>query len=239
MFKHLNKVAAASAAAAIIVFALTGAASAHVSPVEPTAPADGYTTVELQIPHGCEGAATERLEVQLNEQISSVKAEAVPGWTVSYEREPLSEPIELYGEEVTEYVSVVTWTADADPLPDDQYLRFGISMKMPDAPGESLRFPTVQHCVGGGTSSWIEEDPDGEHPAPAVELTATESGHGTDGEAVDDSDTSAAEETTGAPATATTTDSSNGSGTLALVLSVAAVALASAAVVLALRRRTA
>lgn len=235
MYPRFSKMAAASAASGLILFGLSAVATAHVSPVEPTAPADGYTTVELQLPHGCDGAATERLEVQLNEEIRAVKAEAVPGWSVSYERETLTESIELHGQEVTEYVSVVTWTADGDPLPDDQYMRFGISMRAPDAPGETLRFPTVQHCVGGGTSSWIENDPDGDHPAPAVLLTAAQGGHGEEAtEGPDDSSGDEAAATTDAPSDAR----DSGSDAFARVLGVVAVVLAGAAVFLSVRKRT-
>lgn len=74
----------------------------------------------------------------------------------------------------------VSWTGG--DLPDDRLQRFGISMKLPDRPGETLYFPVVQTCAEGETA-WIEipeagaEEP--EHPAPGIELTAADAGgHG-------------------------------------------------------------
>ena len=71
--------AAALLAVAFTLFAFAPAASAHVSPVDPTAPAGGYATVELQVPHGCDGQATNVVSVQLRDDISSVTAQAIPG----------------------------------------------------------------------------------------------------------------------------------------------------------------
>ena len=226
---------------ALGLVAHTGTASAHVTPVESSAPAGGYTTVELQIPHGCEGAATEKVEVQLNDEISSVKAQAVPGWNVTYEREALEDPIELHGKEVLDYVSVVTWTAVDAPLPDDQYLRFGISMKMPDAAGTTQLFPVVQHCVGGAASSWIDADPEAEHPAPSVELVAAESGHGaTTTTAVADGEGTSVTEVEGSSgATTETAETDGGSDSLARILGVVAVVLAAAALGVSMRSRKA
>ena len=233
-----KKITAASIAAILVALGPAFTASAHVSPVEPTSPANGYTTVELQVPHGCEGAATESVAVQLSEQVSSVKAQAIPGWSVTYERQPLTDPIELHGQEVADYISVVTWTAEGTPLPDDQYMRFGISLKTPDTPGETLRFPTVQSCVGGGTSSWIEDDPDGDHPAPSIELTAAQGGHDATEGSEPDTGTSASPTEEADTSTVTATSSGSGSDALARGLGGLAVLLAAAAVVLSVRKRT-
>ena len=228
MTTNIFKPAAFAGASIAALFALTPVASAHVTPVPSTAPAGGYATIELQIPHGCDGAATERVEVQLNDEISSVKAESFAGWTVSYERAPLDEPIDLHGEQVDEYVSVVSWTAEGDPLPDDEYQRFGISMKVPEHAGDDLLLPTVQYCVGGGTSSWLEADPEAEHPAPMVKLVAADGTDGHDDAPSEDSADSA-----------DNAEAESSSDAVARVLGVVAIALAAVGAGLALRKRPA
>jgi uncharacterized protein YcnI len=236
-----RKIVWVAAAAAAYLTASAAPAAAHVTAVQTTAPADGFATIELQVPHGCEGQPTNELSVQLRDDISSVKAEAVPGWTVSYDRQPLDEPIDVFGEEVTEYVASVTWTATGQPLPDDQYLRFGISMKMPNLEGEQVLLPTVQRCVGGSEAAWVDEDPESEHPAPAVELTAAEAGGHDGGESDDgESEDTASESTDGdaraldADTVASTSDDSDG---LARGLSAAALVVAVIAAVVSTRRR--
>ncbi|MET0489509.1 MAG: DUF1775 domain-containing protein [Acidimicrobiales bacterium] len=81
---------------------------------------------------------------------------------------------------------VVTW--EGGPLPHDQFMEFGLSVQMPDTPGETVLFPTIQTCESGDEVSWIEATPEGgeepEHPAPAIALTESdgEHTHGEEGE---------------------------------------------------------
>ena len=100
--------------------------------------------------------------------------QAVPGWEVETVEGKLAQPVDLFGETVTEGVKQVTWTGG--PLDPHQFTDFGISMKLPNTPGETLWFPVVQRCEGGKVTRWItipvagQEEPD--TPAPGVELTA-------------------------------------------------------------------
>ena len=108
-----------------------------------------------------------------------MKPEVTPGWEISTTEGPVT-PYDSEGETVSTGVVEVSWTGG--DLPDDRLQRFGISMKLPDRPGETLYFPVVQTCAEGETA-WIEipeagaEEP--EHPAPGIELTAADAGgHG-------------------------------------------------------------
>lgn len=242
MYRHITRSLVACALALFTLVALAGRASAHVSPVDPTAPAGGYATVELQIPHGCDGQATNQVSVQLRDDMSSVKAQAIPGWTVEYERQPLDEPIEVHGQPVEDFVAVVTWTTAADPLPDDQFMRFGISMKMPDLPGETVLLPTVQHCVAGGESAWLDADPDADHPAPSIELVAAGDAHGSS----DRSDGGGAEPVSSkgggseeASAKTASADTATGAGSdrLARTIGLIGIVVAAGAALVAARRR--
>lgn len=240
MTRHITKLVTALAVAFLTLAALGGVASAHITPVDPTAPAGTYATVELQVPHGCDGQATNKVSVQLRDDISSVTAQSIPGWTVEYERSPLDEPIEDHGQEITEYVSSVSWTATGDPLPDDQFMRFGISMRTPDLAGETLLLPTVQDCVDGSDSAWINADPDSDNPAPSVELVSTDGGHGTASDSADEPASS--DDATAEPAStevaAAAEDEGGGSDGLARTLGVIAIVLAAGAAVIAFQRRS-
>jgi uncharacterized protein YcnI len=188
-----NRILLAAIAAAV----LAPAASAHVTANPAEAPAGGFTMISFRVPHGCEESATTRLSIQIPEGVVSVAPEAVPGWEVETVEGPYDEPVQLHGEEVTEGVKEVTWTGG--PLDAHQFLDFGLSMRMPEAEGETIYFPVVQTCEQGETS-WItipvagEEEPD--TPAPGVTLLAASGGHGssTGSAGSDDSTSSAAQE---------------------------------------------
>ncbi len=145
--------------AGALVLAMAGPAAAHIEPTIEEAPAGGEVTFALIVPHGCDDPAadTTGLEVQMPDGVEEVVPEAVPGWDVTVRE---SDPI------------VVSW--EGGPLPDGQFQEFGLSVAMPDTPGETLLFPTIQSC-GNQEVSWIEETPEGgeepEHPAPAITLT--------------------------------------------------------------------
>jgi periplasmic copper chaperone A len=188
-------------------------AAAHITVNPSSTAAGGYAVLDVRVPHGCDGEATEKVEVRIPDGVVSVKPEQVPGWAVETEIGEYDEPVDLHGSPVTEGVQVVAWTAEAgQELPDDQYRDFGLSVRLPDAEGETLVFSAVQTCVDGNEEAWIEtsDDPDAEldYPAPTVTLTAG-GGHGHGSDASDDTDEVAAEgeettELTASPAAAET-----------------------------------
>lgn len=178
-------------ATAALFLALTGAASAHVTIDPGEAPADGYATLQVQVPHGCDGSATKAIRVQIPESVPAVTPQVHPGWEVTTKDGP-KDAVELHGETVTEGVKEVVWTAtDADPLPDGRLDLFGMSVKLPAGnAGDPVYFPTVQQCVKGETG-WIQIPKPGESkdelesPAPAVILTASAGEHGGAGDSHD------------------------------------------------------
>jgi uncharacterized protein YcnI len=196
--RHLATTAGLAAAGVLL---LAGPASAHIEPTIESAPAGSYATFSLQVPHGCGEGGTNKIEVKIPDGITSVTPEAVPGWTVTRTSEALNPPVDDgEGGKITERTDTITWAGG--PLAHDQLLLFGLSVKMPDTPGESISFPVIQSCDNGQETDWIEIPKEGEdepeHPAPTIELTAaTGDHHGSDDEAAadtkdtdDDSDSS-------------------------------------------------
>jgi uncharacterized protein YcnI len=198
-----------SMAAALAVSAIAATpAAAHITLDPAEGPADGYATLQVQVPHGCEDSATRVVRVQIPETVPSVTPQVHPGWEVTTKEGP-KDAVELHGETVTRGVKEVIWTAtEADPLPSDRLDLFGMSVKLPAGKaGDPVYFPTVQECVKG-ESAWIqtpqqgETEEDLESPAPTVTLTAASGGHGAAAETEDVALASASDDSSdGGPST--------------------------------------
>lgn len=178
-----SAVAAATALGAGALLALTGPVAAHahvvVSPGE--AAAGSYTVLEFASGHGCDGSPTTSFTVDIPEQILSVTPTLKEGWTVEKVMVELDEPAEgAHGTTVTERVGQVVYTPGA-PIADGFRDSFEIQVLLPEeAEGERLEFPVLQTCVEG-ENDWSESAADGaepELPAPAIEVTAADGGHG-------------------------------------------------------------
>ena len=185
----------ATAAGVAGALALTTPAGAHVYPTVTEAAAGSFVLFDLVVPHGCAESGTTKIEVSIPEGIYSATPEVVPGWTITKTTEALDEPVDDgHGGEYTERDATVTW--EGGPLAHDQLQQFGLSVQVPDTPGETILFPVIQTCEGGAVTEWIQPTVEGEdepeHPAPAITLTEGEGdGHGggeeeaTDEEAAD------------------------------------------------------
>ncbi|HVJ43616.1 MAG TPA: YcnI family protein [Dongiaceae bacterium] len=162
---------AACAAACLILFPV--AALAHVTLETGEAPADGYYKAVLRVPHGCEGAPTTAIRVQIPAGVKQAKPMPKPGWQLAVKKEKLAQPYDWYGTQVTEDVREISWSGGN--LPDAFYDEFVFRAKLPDAAGQVIRFPVIQTCATG-EAKWIEIPAAGaaedsvEHPAPSLKL---------------------------------------------------------------------
>ena len=188
------RLGAATTLAAVLAvggaLALAAPASAHVSVSPSTTAAGGYAILTFSVPHGCDGSPTTKVAISIPEEITSVTPTRNPLWDVVVNQKRLAEPItDAHGNTVTKRDATVVYTAK-EPLPDGYRDAFELSVQLPEDPGATLTFPTVQTCEKG-ESAWIEVAADGqdaeelELPAPAVTVTAAEGdGHGEDAEPV-------------------------------------------------------
>jgi uncharacterized protein YcnI len=161
--------------AALGALAAAAPALAHVTLDPAAAPAGSYVRAALRVPHGCAGAATTRIAVQLPEGVYSAKPMPKPGWRLTIERRRLAEAVRSpHGREVEEEVAGIAW--EGGPLPDEQYEEFVLMLQAPDEPGGTLYLPVIQTCEGGRTDAWAERPAPGQHahdlarPAPALRL---------------------------------------------------------------------
>ena len=195
---HIRTAAAAVAAA----LALPATASAHVTLQPSTAPADGFTRLDVRVPNERDDAGTVKVDVQLPPGFAFVSYEPRPGWKVTVKREKLDEPIEVEGGfEVDEGVSQITWSGGL--IGPGEFVDFGLSLRMPKGEaGEKLTFKALQTYEDGEVVRWIGPE-DADEPAPVVTLTAADSGGGhgapgTDGDtAVSSDDAAGAQEPAG------------------------------------------
>lgn len=151
-------------------------ASAHVTAQPPEQPAGGFTVVSIRVPSE-RPEATEKVEVQFPEGITSVRTKPVDGWTADVKMEKLDEPIDDgHGGKVTEQVDTVTFSGGE--IKDGEFQEFPLSFKLPEEGelGNMLFFPAIQTYAGGEEVAWTEkpasEDDEAEleRPAPMVML---------------------------------------------------------------------
>jgi uncharacterized protein YcnI len=153
-------------------------AAAHVGLAQREAAIGSTYRATLVLGHGCDGAATTRLRVEIPEGFYNVRPMPKPGWTVETTRGPYARPFDNHGTQMTEGVREITWSGGE--LPDSQFDEFVFRGTFGGdlATGARFHFPVVQTC-GGSEAAWSDtSDAKGvEYPAPAVTLQPAK-GHG-------------------------------------------------------------
>lgn len=152
---------------------LIAAVSAHIT-FNPQVQTGSYSQANLRVPHGCEQQPTLAVTVKIPQGVSSVKPLQQQNWLVSITKRPLAVPIVSEGLNVTDEVDSIRWSQGN--LPDNEYMDFGLSFKLPAAKdGDRFYFPAVQECGSGLSTEWTEIPVDGSkpaHPAPSVVVFA-------------------------------------------------------------------
>ena len=169
-------------AALVASVVLATAASAHVTVASDDATPGGYGKLTFRVPNESDAASTVdvRISIPADAAMASLQTQPVPGWTVSTTSATLDEPEEVHGQQISDYVSVVEFRADAGGgIAPGQFQEFSLSGgPFPDA--GSLSYPVVQTYSDGTESAWIEPSVDGqaepENPAPVLSLTAAADG---------------------------------------------------------------
>lgn len=189
----------------------TGAASAHVTVGSADAAPGGYGKITFRVPNESDAASTVALRVQLptDTPLTSLRAQPVPGWTVTLTPTTIDPPVEVHGESVDTAVSVVEFRAEAGGgIAPGEFQEFALSGG-PFPETDALTFNAVQTYSDGSEAAWIEPTVEGraepQYPAPVLALTST--------------DAAPVSSDAGTPA-ASTTDEGDGTAVTALVLAV-------------------
>ena len=172
---------------------VAASASAHVSVSSQDAGPGGYGKITFRVPNESDTASTVVLRIQVPREaaMTSLRTQTLPGWTVTRTRVDLEEPLEFQGEEITSYVSVLEYRADAGTgIAPGEFQEFALSGgPFPEA--DQLTFPAVQVYSDGSETAWIEPTVDGqaepEHPAPVLTL-ASDASAGDGSAAVEEAD---------------------------------------------------
>ncbi|WP_326666919.1 YcnI family protein [Streptomyces canus] len=185
-----SRLAATGAVAATAVAAVIGLSSpafAHVSvQAEGAAAKGGYAVVDFKVPNERDNASTTKLEVNFptDHPLASVMPEPMAGWKIEVTKSKLAKPLELHGEQITEAVSKVTWTAATKDsgIQPGYFEKFPVSIGALPENADELVFKAIQTYSNKEVVRWIEVQEDGaeepETPAPVLALSAaSEDGH--------------------------------------------------------------
>lgn len=155
----------------IAIAGFAGSAAAHVTLEQEESVPDATYKAVLRVGHGCEGAPTTALRVQIPEGLIVAKPMPKAGWQVELKEEDYAKTYDYYGTPVTKGVKEIAWTGGN--LPDNFYEEFVFRVRVTDfAPGTTIHLPVVQEC-GAAAERWIEIPEPGksaddyEHPAPS------------------------------------------------------------------------
>jgi periplasmic copper chaperone A len=153
------------------VLAIPVFAHAHVGVVSGPATANTNTEVAFGVGHGCDGADTYRIRVEMPAGVSSILPLTSDFGKITIEKDAAG------------LITAVTWQKpEADLLPaDSEYYKLIIRMRTPNQPFTTIYFPVIQTCKKtDGTlleSRWVGKPgdpplPDGgtEEPAGALLL---------------------------------------------------------------------
>ncbi|KQS65994.1 YcnI family protein [Modestobacter sp. Leaf380] len=173
-----RRLAVLTLATGIAVVAGSGVASAHVRVSSSDATPGGYGVFTFRVPNESDTASTTSLRIQLptDTPLTFVQAEPVAGWTITPTTTQLDPPVESDGEEITQAVTVVQFTAETGGgIAPGQFQEFSLlGGPFPDA--DSVSFAAVQTYSDGSEAAWIEPTVEGQdepqYPAPVLELAA-------------------------------------------------------------------
>ena len=200
--------------------AVTPLAAAHVTLNPGEWEAGGFARFSVRVPNEHPNADTTELTMQFPESVISASFQPVPGWERTVEMVALDEPIEEEGEDpITERIGSVTWSGGT--IAPGEFQEFGVSFQVPETPGESLVFPSIQTYSNGEIVRWIGPE-DADTPAPIVAVLAA-------AEEEEAAAAPAAEEEAAPAASESEGDDDSGLATVALILGIAGLAAGLAA----------
>src|SRR3954452_5385505 len=96
--------------------ATAAVASAHVTVSSPDASAGGFGKLTFRVPNESDTASTVTVKIQIPPEtpLASLSTQPEQGWTVTRTETDLKTPVQVEGQEVSAYTSVVEFRADAD-----------------------------------------------------------------------------------------------------------------------------
>jgi uncharacterized protein YcnI len=221
-------ITAAVAAVGVVVFATPALAHVTVQPNE--AIVGSFSRFVVRVPNERDDASTTKVTLELP-PLAFVSFEPKDGWKRTQETVEFDEPLEVFGEEVTEGVGEVTWSGGE--VAPGEFQEFGFSARMPDGE-ETLTFNAIQTYSSGEVVEWTGA-PDSE--TPAAQLNVFDIG-AEEGEGQLAVLARVAADEGGETEAADDAEEDEGSDSLGLILGGVGIALGLIAIVMASRGRT-
>lgn len=139
-----------------LVWACNASVQAHIALAESRLVAGTYQKLALRVGHGCNGAATTGLTVQIPAGFQGAKPQPKAGWSIATRKAKLITPYNSHGKTVIDDVVELRWTAanQEAALPDEQFDEFAFMGRLPDQPGP-LWVKVLQTC-DKGHNDWSE-----------------------------------------------------------------------------------
>lgn len=153
------------------------AAFAHATFANGSVEAGSYVAAALQVPHGCDGKATNEVQIKIPEGFISAKPQPKAGWELEVVKGDYQKAYDNHGRKITSGPLEIRWKGGE--LADDMYDTFVIYGKVAEAGPEGLAFPTVQLCGADAQVAWTEVatagvDPHSlTSPAPILQVAAS------------------------------------------------------------------
>lgn len=173
------------AAVSLLASSAASAALAHATFANGEVKPEGYVAAVLQVPHGCDGKATNEVQIKLPEGFISAKPMPKAGWELEVISGDYKKSYDNHGKAITSGAVEIRWK-NGD-LPDGFYDTFTVYGKVSGVEGGSaLPFVTTQLCGTDGKVAWDEIAPAGtdphslKSPAPVLKIAAadeTQGGH--------------------------------------------------------------
>ena len=148
------------------------AAQAHVTLQPNTAPAGGFTRLDVRVPNERDDASTDEGRGPVPRRLRLRVLRARPGLDgqghqgEARQADPDRRRRDHRGRRT------ITWTADSeeDAIPPGAFQDFGLSVQIPGKAGDKLTFKALQTYTGGEVVRWIGAE-GSDNPAPIVTVT--------------------------------------------------------------------
>jgi periplasmic copper chaperone A len=192
--------------ATVAALVLVPLASGHAELTPEKSPAGSFKKFVLSVENEQADASTVKVVVRFPESVPTATFTQAPGWTRTVETLLLdTSTTGPDGETIDKRIVTVTW--EGGEISPEETGEFGFRFQVPEQPGATIFFPTVQTYSDGTVVRWIGP-PGSDEPAPGVRITqATGGGGGTttvETESVPVETTTVATTVTTAPETTTT-----------------------------------
>jgi uncharacterized protein YcnI len=162
--------------AAVVVLGVAGPADAHIEVDSSSTAPESAARLTFVVPTESDTARTTGVTIALPAEtpFSSVRAQAVPGWTAQILTTTLATPLkDDDGTAVTSAVTKVVWTATDGGIKPGQFGTLTLAV-WPLPKAGTLYLPTVQHYSDGRDVNWVQQaqgSAEPEHPAPSVVIS--------------------------------------------------------------------